>query len=178
VVERQPVRRGAAVDAAEAVSREERPPGDPALDRVRHPHVHEQPDHVRPDEGARRRVERPVQALDHLRLALPHKHVGAPHGTDVERLVARVQDENLLHSPVSVPGGHRGFGPRSPPRDAHGSRRTPAARAAGFRDLRAWNPRQRIPRCGENYRAIARSTACCSSGESATDALPRSRSFT
>ena len=51
---------------------------------------------MRPDEGVGGGAKALRQALDHLGLALPNEHVGTPHGTDVERLVTRVQDENLL----------------------------------------------------------------------------------
>jgi hypothetical protein len=42
-------------------------------------------------------VQRLVELLDHLGLALEHEHVSTPNRRDVERFVARVQDENLLH---------------------------------------------------------------------------------
>ena len=96
VVERQPAAGGAAVDAAPAVAREERAPRDLALDRARHADVLDEPDHVRPDEGVGRGAQALRQALEDLRLPLPHEHVRAPHRTDVERLVTCVQDENLL----------------------------------------------------------------------------------
>ena len=83
--------------------------------------------------------------FDHLRLALEDEHVRAPQRAHVERLVTRVQDENLLHRGRKVP-------------DQATRIRAAFGRPAG-------------------YRPMARSTASCSSGESATDGLPRSSSF-
>src|SRR4051794_13125393 len=94
VVERKPPRR-AAVDAAPAVTREEGAAGDLALDRPRHPDVVHEPDHVRPGEGRRGGAEWSLERLDHLRLALEHEHVRAPNRADVQRLIARVQNEYL-----------------------------------------------------------------------------------
>lgn len=85
--------------------------------------------------------------LDDLGLSLPHEHVRAPIRAHVERLVACVQDENLMH-------GTRGYlYERFACLLAH--------RAAAL-----------------GYRPIALSTAVCSSGESATEAVPRSTSLT
>ena len=97
MVERQPARRAAAVDAAPAVSREQRTPGDLSLHSPRHADVRDQTDHMRPGIGVRSRVQRLVELLDHLGLALEHEHMRAPNAGDVQRLVARIQDENLLH---------------------------------------------------------------------------------
>ncbi len=47
---------------------------------------------------SRRGVERHFVLLEDLRLALEHEHVGTPHRTHIERLVARVQDEDLAQS--------------------------------------------------------------------------------
>src|SRR6185503_5340439 len=96
VVERQAAGR-AAVLAAPAVPREECAAGDPALDRARDTNVGEQPDHVRPRETPARRAQRALDRLDDLGLALEHEHVRAPYGADVQRLEARVQDEDLEH---------------------------------------------------------------------------------
>src|SRR5205807_5928067 len=98
-----------------------------------HAHVIDEPDHVRPDEARFGGTEGFLEALDDLRLALVDEHVRPPHRANVERLVARVQDENMLQ-----PG-----------------RKVPAV-----------------------YDFIARSTASCSSGESATGERPSSISFT
>ena len=97
VVERQPRRAVAAVDAAPAVTGEQRPPRDAPLDRPRHADVRDEPDHVGPHVRVRRRPERLVETLDDLRLPLPHEYVGATCRAHVERLVARVQDENVVH---------------------------------------------------------------------------------
>ena len=59
VVERQPARGRAAVDAAPAVTGEERAARDLALDRARHPDVLDEPDHVRPDVGVASRSAGP-----------------------------------------------------------------------------------------------------------------------
>src|ERR1700704_990712 len=45
----------------------------------------------------RGRAKWSVKFFDDLGLPLVHEHVGAPQRTNVERLVTRVQDENLLH---------------------------------------------------------------------------------
>src|SRR5262245_64003340 len=87
VVERQARRGRAAVDAAPAVTGEERPPRDPPLDGTGDANVGEEPDHVRPAERAAGRAEWSVELFDDLRLPLPDQHVCTPHGTDVERLV-------------------------------------------------------------------------------------------
>jgi hypothetical protein len=42
-------------------------------------------------------MERLVELLDHFGLSLEHEHVGTPHGSDIQRLVTRVQNQNLLH---------------------------------------------------------------------------------
>jgi len=78
---------------------EEGPARDLSLHRARNAHVLDEPDHVRPLEGVARGAERAREVLEHLGLPLEHEHVGTPHRTDVERLVTRVQNENLLHRP-------------------------------------------------------------------------------
>src|SRR5258708_4931735 len=103
VVEREPAARGAAVDAAPAVPGEEGPSGDLALDRPGYPHVVDEPDHVRPDEGGGRGPERLGELLDDLGPAFVKEHVGAPNRAHVQRLVAGVQDENLLHLARKIP---------------------------------------------------------------------------
>jgi hypothetical protein len=80
-----------------AVAGEERPARDLPLDGAWDADVVQEPDHVRPLKRVGRRAEGVVQLLEHLGLALEDEHVRAPHGADVERLEARVQDENLLH---------------------------------------------------------------------------------
>ena len=54
---------------------------------------------MRADERALRRSKRLRMVLDDLGLALPHEDVRAPVGAHVERLVACVQDEYLMHVP-------------------------------------------------------------------------------
>src|SRR5207342_2959274 len=95
--------RRAAVDAFPAVPREQRAPGDLPLNRARHAHVVDEPDHVRPDEARFGGTERLVEALDDLRLAFVDEHVRPPHRANVERLVTRVQDENMLQPGRKVP---------------------------------------------------------------------------
>ena len=109
---------------------------------------------MRPDERVLGRAQRLGVVLDHLGLAFPDEDVRAPIGAHVERLVACVQDEYLMHGVASVPASmalRPGFV-------------APEA-ASGL----PWSSAQR---------AMARSTAVCSSGESATDAVPRSTSLT
>ena len=38
-----------------------------------------------------------LELLDHLGLALEHQDMRTPNRRDVQRLVAGIQDENLLH---------------------------------------------------------------------------------
>ena len=64
--------------------------------------------------------------LDDLGLALPDENVRTPIGAHVERLVARVQDENLMHRAASVPVRARHMLER-PWRSAFGSRLTSTA---------------------------------------------------
>ena len=97
VVERQPGRAVAAVDAAPAVAREQRPPRDAALHRLRDPYIGHEADHVRADVRVRRGPQRLVEPLDDLRLALPDEHVRATCRAHVQRLIARIQDENVVH---------------------------------------------------------------------------------
>jgi hypothetical protein len=44
-------------------------------------------------------MKRLLQLLDHLCFPLEDEHVSAPDGRHVQRLVARIQDENMLHLP-------------------------------------------------------------------------------
>ena len=87
----------AAVDAPPAVAGEERSSGNLPLHRPRHPDVVDEADHMRSLEGRGGRMERQVVLLQDFGLALEHEDVCAPNRADVQRLVARVQDENLLH---------------------------------------------------------------------------------
>ena len=98
VVERQPAAADAAVDAAPAVAREERAARDLPLHAVRDADVGDQPDHVRPGNDVDADVSGRSSSLEHLRLALEHEHVRPPDGGHVQRLVARVQDENLVQN--------------------------------------------------------------------------------
>ena len=50
-------------------------------------------------------MQRLLQFLDHLRLSLEDEHVRPPDRGHVERLVARVQDENVLHLGRNVADG-------------------------------------------------------------------------
>ena len=50
-------------------------------------------------------MERPVELLDHLRLALEHEHMRPPNRRYVERLVARVQHQDLLQDRQKVAAG-------------------------------------------------------------------------
>ena len=52
---------------------------------------------MRPDERALGRAQRLRVVLDDLGLALPDEDVRAPIGAHVERLVACIQDEDLMH---------------------------------------------------------------------------------
>src|SRR5438876_3759477 len=97
VVERQAPGGAAAVDAAPAVTRKERPARDLALDPARNAHVGDEPDHVGPGIRARGGMQRDVELLEHLSLALPDENVGAADRAHVERLVTGIQDQNLLH---------------------------------------------------------------------------------
>src|ERR1051326_5524830 len=155
-VEGQPAARGAAVHAAPAVPCEQRPPGDLPLDRPRHTDVGHEPDHVRPDEAARRRSQRLVEMLDHLRLALVDEHVRPPNRADVQRLVAGVQNEDMPHFLATK--YQRGL-------------ITP-----GLDRLSLY--RVNVRSTFTLQEAIARSTASSSSGERATGERPCSISFT
>src|SRR5581483_2521409 len=77
VVERQPPVRRAAVDAAPAVTGEERAARDLALDHPRHTDVVDEPDHVWPPERVGGRAKWSIELFDHLGLALEDEHVGA-----------------------------------------------------------------------------------------------------
>src|SRR5262249_61692918 len=111
-------------DATPAVTREERAGGVLPLDRTRHAHVVEDPDHMRPDEAPGGGAQRLVEPLDDLGLALVDEHVGTPHRANVERLVTSVQDQNMLQlarkiaSPSAVTAGTSSRGrPRPAPRE-------------------------------------------------------------
>src|SRR5262249_61140754 len=111
-----------------------RRPGDLPLDRPRDSDVVDEPDHVRPDEGRSRGAKWLVELLDDLCLPLVEQHMSAPHGAYIERLVAGVQDQNLLHARPKVPTGpdyeeRRVRGLTSPSR----ARPPPAPRARGRR---------------------------------------------
>ena len=109
VVERQPPGGGAAVDAAPAVTGEERAPRDLPLDRPRDADVLDEPDHVRPGVRVGRGAQGLGQALEDLGLALPDEHVRAPNRADVQRLVTRVQDEDLLQVGTKRTSANRGY---------------------------------------------------------------------
>ena len=57
---------------------------------------------MRPLKARARGAERPVVALEDLRLALPDEHVRTAERTDVQGLVARIEDEDALHRARSV----------------------------------------------------------------------------
>ncbi len=90
----------------------------------------------------------PVELLEHLGLSLEDEHVRPPNRRHVQRLVARVQDEDLLHS----------------------------ERKSSEENVRR-RPRCIAPAAPARYDDIARSTASSSSGESAIAARPWSSSF-
>src|SRR5512133_2467908 len=91
----------AAVLAGPGVTRQHRLAGDLATVGVaRDPHVGDQPDHHRAIEGEPLRVKRARGPLQSLRLCLQYKYGRAPHGTYVDRLEARVEDEHPA-------GGHQ-----------------------------------------------------------------------
>ena len=102
VVEREPVALGPAVDALPAVAGEQDTARDALRDAARHPDVRHEPDDVRSREGRRRRPQRLTVALEHLGLPLPHEHVRATDRAHVQRLVARIQDEDALHRARNV----------------------------------------------------------------------------
>ena len=58
---------------------------------------------MRPRERRRGRAQWSLELFDHLRLPLVDEHVRPPQRAHVERLVARVQDQNLLHRGRKVP---------------------------------------------------------------------------
>ena len=97
VVERQPPAAGAAVHALPPVAREQRPPGDAPLHRLRDADVVDEADHVRADVRVRRRSQRLVVALENLGPALAHEHVCPAHRAHIQWFVARIQDEYLVH---------------------------------------------------------------------------------
>src|SRR6266508_6380747 len=105
VVQRQAPAGSPAVGAAPAVAGKECTAGDLALYRAWNPDIGDQPDHVWPGIGIRRGVQRLVELLDHLGLPLENEHVRATNGRHVKWLVARVQDENVLHLAGNVADG-------------------------------------------------------------------------
>src|SRR6187551_3200790 len=94
-----------ALDAAPVVPGEQRAAGDLALDGPRDAYVRDEPDHVRPLIRVARGTKRLLQLLQYLGLTLEDKHGRATHGSDVQRFVARIQDENLLHGRAKSSGG-------------------------------------------------------------------------
>ena len=64
--------------------------------------MHE-PDDVWPLVGVSGRAKWSVKFLDHLCLALEDEHVGAAQRAHIERLVTRIENENLLHLGRNVP---------------------------------------------------------------------------
>ena len=127
VVEGEAAVRRPAIGTAPAVTREEGPARDLALDRARHAHVVDQPDHMGPDEAAGRGAERLVEPLDYLGLALVHEHVGTPHRAHVERLVTCVQNKNVLQPGRKVAAPTAAIAARASP-----ARPPPAPRARGI----------------------------------------------
>ena len=175
VVERQPPAARAAVDAAPAVTGEERAAGDLPLHHPRNADVVHEPDDVWPLERVRGRAKWSVELLDHLCLALEDEHVGAAQRAHVERLVTRIENENLLHLRGNVPAAddgvretqHSGTAVSGPSR----ARRPPAPRARGrprpgrapapsCRSARSRGPgsRSRRRRCGPSRAARATPT--------------------
>src|SRR5215204_1511538 len=105
MVERQPAAGRAAVDAAPAVAGEQGPAGNLSLDCAGDADVGDEPDDVWPRIRVRGRMKRFVQLLDHLGLSLEYQDVSASNGGHVQRLVAGIQDQNLLHLGRNVPEG-------------------------------------------------------------------------
>ena len=101
---------GAAVLAGPAVAGEDRLAGDaPAVDVPGHPDEADQADDLGAVEAHRLGAQDAVAVLEHLGLLLEQEHQGPPHGADVERLVARVEDQD---PPARQPpgGGYRYLG--------------------------------------------------------------------
>ena len=67
---------------------------------------------MRPDVGVGGRVEQLREALDDLSLALPDEHVCPSDGADIQRLIARIQDQDLLQLVQNVPTKRVGDLPR------------------------------------------------------------------
>src|SRR4051794_35408256 len=65
-----------------------------AMHVARDAHVPDEPDHAGPLEGEALRMEGALAALEDLRALLQHEHRGAPDVADVDRFVARVEDED------------------------------------------------------------------------------------
>ena len=97
MIERQPNGTGAAVHALPSVSGKQGATRDPPLHRAGNAHVLEKADHMRAEKRALGRPQRLRVMLDDLGPALPHKNVRAPIRAHVERLVACIQDEDMVH---------------------------------------------------------------------------------
>src|SRR5439155_13129297 len=97
VVEREAPGRRAAIDAAPAVTSEQSAARDLPLHHSGHSDVMHEPDHMWPLVGVSGRAEWSVELLDHLCVALEDEHVGAAQRAHIERLVTRIENENLLH---------------------------------------------------------------------------------
>ena len=102
VVESQPVPARPAVRALPAVAREEHAARDSPGDTARNSDVGPEADHVRPLKARACGAERPVVTLEDLSLALPDEYVRTAERTDVQGLVARIEDEDALHRARSV----------------------------------------------------------------------------
>jgi hypothetical protein len=103
VVEGEAPGRGAAVDTAPAVTGEQGAARDLSLHHARNPDIVDEPDDVWPLIRVSGRAKWSVQLLDHLCLALEDEDVGAAERAHIERLVTRIENENLLHSAGNVP---------------------------------------------------------------------------
>ena len=103
VVDGQPGGLAAAVLAGVGVASEHRLAGDLAPVHVaRDADVANQPDHARAIELEPLGVQRPLPPLDHLGSRLEHEHGGAPDRADVDRFVARVEDQDPPAHPASA----------------------------------------------------------------------------
>src|ERR671914_425916 len=189
MVERQAPAVLAAVDAAPAVPGEQGPSRDLPLDCARHSNIGEEADHMRPGIRVARRAQGLSKLLDHLGLALEDEYVRTSDRADVQWLIARVQDKNVRHwrkitNPTRI--SMRASAMRRPERGyarwkAHRrKKRSPAKGKAGSVHVgpnipSARRGNQGFPRA---HRAIARSTASSSSGESLIEARPCSSSLT
>src|SRR5215211_5590757 len=102
VVHREAVRLAPAVLAGPCVAGEHCLASDLAAMAVAwDPDVAHEADHAGPIEGEALGVKRPLTALDDLRAGLQHEDGRPPHVADIDRLVARIQDEHPAPDPAA-----------------------------------------------------------------------------